>query len=129
MSDDLETIDRAFELALVDGDVDMLIDLLADDFTYVHGDAWTRGDPPMRVDDKATTIQAARDGTYEHRTTGGVTVELHGGVGIVEGSYHAGLRTSKRVVEFSVRYIRIYARKGDRWTLTTHRTVEGPIFD
>ncbi len=125
---ELETLDRAFETALVDGDITTLESLLADDFTYVHGDAWTRGEPPMRVDDKATVLQSARDGVYTHRTTASSTAEIHASTGIVEGSYDAGLKTKKGVVEFFVRYVRVYDRTDAGWSLVTHRTVQGPEF-
>ena len=52
--------ERQMESAVVRGDVRFLDRVCTSDFTFTHGDGWTTGGPPLRVENKAQWLAAVR---------------------------------------------------------------------
>ena len=73
------------EAAVVRGDVKYLAAILPDDFRFTHGDGWTSGGEPIRVDTKETWLAAVAKKPYLTRDLGPVAVELHGDIALTYG--------------------------------------------
>jgi len=50
-------LEKRIEDAVVRGDVAYVDSVLARDFSFVHGDAWTTGGKPLASDDKAAFLK------------------------------------------------------------------------
>ncbi len=68
----------AIEDALVKGDSAFLKQLIADDFSMVHGDIWIRGGPADHVDGKDDFLRYAATKHYTVRDDDHVRIEMHG---------------------------------------------------
>ena len=122
-------LERDIEAAVVRGDVAFLDNVCAPDFSFTHGDGWTTGGQPLRVDDKAQWLASVGKAPYLFRNLDSVRVELHGDVAITYGRYRARFKAGdpgRR--EFTVWFERVYARRDGSWRYLSHRTVDGPNY-
>jgi hypothetical protein len=121
--------EKEMEAAVVRGDVAFLDRACASDFSFTHGDGWTTGGPPLRVENKAQWLAAVGKAPYLFRDLDSVKVEMHGDVAITYGMYKARNKTSSPDRgAFTVWFERVYARRDGRWQYLSHRTVHGPTF-
>ena len=81
--------EKEMEAAVLRGDVKFLDRALSDDFLFTHGDAWTTGGAPLRLDTKQTWIAyvSQKPSPYIYRELDSVQVELHGDIAITYGRY------------------------------------------
>src|SRR6185369_7375525 len=86
--------ERDMEAAVVRGDVAYLSRILPADFTFTHGDGWTTGGAPIRVDTKASWLESVGKQPYLARDLDSVNVEMHGDVAITYGRYIAKNRNA-----------------------------------
>ncbi len=125
--------ERDLEAAVLQGDVKFLERALSDDFLFTHGDAWTTGGPPLRLDTKQSWIAyvSQKPSPYVYRELDSVKVELHGDIAITYGRYRyqpsasvsSGINSGRLYVWFE----RVYAKRNGQWQHLSHRTVRGPI--
>jgi hypothetical protein len=123
--------ERQIEEAVVRGDVAFFDAATSTDFSFVHGDGWTRGEQPLATDDKAAFLRRVANREYLVHDLDGVRVELHGDVAITYGRYvslfvppNRDSATPPRLM--SVWFQRVYAKRDGRWQFLSHRTVHGP---
>ena len=81
--------EKEMEAAVVRGDVKFLDRALSSDFIFTHGDGWTTGGAPLKVDTKASWLAyvAKLPAPYIYRELDHVQVELHGNVALTIGRY------------------------------------------
>jgi hypothetical protein len=121
--------ERTMEAAVVRGDVAFLDRICAPDFSFTHGDGWTTGKPPLRVEDRAQWLASVGKAPYLSRDLDSVQVEMHGDIAITYGRYVARNKAAAPGRgEFSVWFERVYARRSGQWQYVSHRTVHGPTF-
>jgi hypothetical protein len=121
--------EKEMEAAVVKGDVKYLATIIPDDFRFTHGDGWTSGGEPLRVDTKETWLASVAKQPYLNRDLGPVAVELHDDIAITYGRYKMHQKSSPIGVETSVWFERVYAKRNGRWMYLSHRTVHGPVRD
>ena len=127
---DVLAFEREMEAAVVRGDVAFLDRACSSDFTFTHGDGWTTGRSPLRVENKAQWLASVGKAPYLARDLDSVQVEIHGDVAITYGRYRARNKAGdagRR--EFTVWFERVYARRDGRWQFLSHRTVNGPAYE
>jgi hypothetical protein len=115
------------EAAVVRGDVGYLSRILAPDFTFTHGDGWTTGGAPIRVDTRASWLDAVAKQPYRSRDLDSVKVEMHGDIALTYGRYKMKQTSSPNAPDTSVWFERVYAKRNGRWMYVSHRTVHGPL--
>jgi hypothetical protein len=123
-------LERAIEDAVVRGDVRFVDAASAPIFTFTHGDGWTSGGPPIRVDSRADWLATVAKAPYASRVLDSVKTEVHGDVVITYGRYVARFKDAapgRR--QFTVWFERVYAKRDGRWQYLSHRTVDGPVYD
>jgi hypothetical protein len=119
-------LERTIAAALVRGDLAFIDGALAPDFVMVHGDGWTRGEPPALVDDRASFMKRVTDRLYAAHDYEVQAVEMHGDVAITYGRYVGHIPSSPPGRRwFYVWYQKVYAKRGERWQYLSHRTVDG----
>ena len=122
--------EREIEAAVVRGDVGFVDAASAPTFTFTHGDGWTTGGPPLRVDSRADWLATVAKAPYESRVLDSVKTEVHGDVVITYGRYVGRFKNAapgRR--QFTVWYQRVYAKRDGKWQYLSHRTVDGPIYE
>ena len=124
--------EKEMEAAVVRGDVAFLDRALSSDFIFTHGDGWTTGGAPLKVDTKATWLEYVRKQPlpYVYRELDSVQVELHGDIALTIGRYYYLPRTSSTAPTTSHLYVwfeRVYQKQNGRWVHLSHRTVKGPV--
>jgi ketosteroid isomerase-like protein len=119
--------EQAIEAAVVRGDVAFLDAACAKDFTFTHGDGWTTGGAPLRVENKEQWLASVGKAPYVNRDLDSVQVEEHGDIVITYGRYIARNKAGGRG-PFTVWFERVYARRDGRWQYVSHRTVHGPTY-
>ena len=122
---ELLAFERNMEVAVVKGDVKYLATIIPADFRFTHGDGWTNGGEPIRVDTKESWLASLEKQPYLNRDLGPVAVELHGDIAITYGRYKMHQKSSP-AAETSVWFERVYAKQNGRWMYLSHRTVHGP---
>ena len=102
--------DRRFE-AMRGRDWSELDAALADDLTYVHSTA--------RLESKAEHLAALRAGKphYLGIAPRDRRVRVRGDVGVVNGITEMHVERDGKENRFTVRYLAVYARAGDRWRM------------
>jgi ketosteroid isomerase-like protein len=120
------------EAAVVRGDVAFLDRALSKDFIFTHGDGWTSGGAPLKVDTKTTWLEYVKKQPlpYVYRELDSVQVELHGDIAITVGRYYYLPRTNNPAPTTSHLYVwfeRVYQKQNGRWQHLSHRTVKGPV--
>jgi hypothetical protein len=122
--------ERAIEDAVVRGDVRFVDAASAPTFTFTHGDGWTTGGAPIRVDRRADWLATVARAPYASRVLDSVKTEAHGDVVITYGRYVARFKNAEPGRrQFTVWFERVYAKRDGRWQYLSHRTVNGPIYD
>ena len=122
-------LEKRMEEAVLHADVAFLDGILAEDFTYTHGDGWTTGGEILGVDTREEWL-ASLAGRYSMREVDSQQVEIHGDVAITMGRLRA--RSGGPVAEqrsFSFWYVRVYAQREGEWKYLSHRTVHGPVYE
>jgi hypothetical protein len=123
--------ERQIEEAVVRGDAVFFDAATSPDFSFVHGDGWTRGDRPLATDDKAAFLRRVANREYLVHDLDGVRVELHGDIAITYGRYVSLFVPPNRAdaappALTSVWFERVYAKRDGKWQFLSHRTVHGP---
>lgn len=126
LTQQLMALNADIDAAVVRGDVAFLDHALAADFRFPHGDEWTSGGEPTLVDSKASWLASvkARRTPFIAREVGAQRVELHEDVALVTGKIH--VRSESPVAkwrDYTVWFLRTYAKRQNRWQLISHRTV------
>jgi hypothetical protein len=122
--------ERDMEAAVVRGDVAYLDRIIPADFSFTHGDGWTSGGAPIRVDDKTSWLAAVGKQPYLARDLDSVKVEAHGDIAITYGRYIAKNRNAAAGrSQFTVWFERVYAKRNGQWQYLSHRTVHGPTYE
>jgi hypothetical protein len=123
-------LERKIEDAVVRGDVAFVAGVLAGDFSFVHGDAWTTGGTPLASDDKAAFLKRVADKEYLVHDLDGVKTEVHGDIVITYGRYVSLFvpRSANAAPGHlnSIWFERVYAKRNGQWQFLSHRTVHGP---
>ena len=127
---DVLAFEREMEAAVVRGDVAFLDRICASDFSFTHGDGWTTGGPPLRVETRAQWLASVTKRPYLSRDLDQVQVELHGDIAITYGMYRArySAPADPKRADFTVWFERVYARRNGQWQYVSHRTVHGPTY-
>ena len=122
--------EKDMEAAVVRGDVKFLDRICASDFSFTHGDGWTSGGQPLRVENRAQWLASVSKKPYLSRDLGQVQVELHGDIAITYGMYRArySAPADPTRADFTVWFVRVYARRNGQWQYVSHRTVHGPTY-
>jgi hypothetical protein len=111
---------------VLDLDFETLDLIYSDSFIFTH----STGD----VETKSDWLATLRSGDkYTGRSVDQIEVELHDDVAVTQGRIHTMSDSSDpRWREYSIWYIRIYAREDGRWQLLSHRSIReetGPLSD
>ena len=118
--------EREVEAAIVRGDVEFMERACAPTFVFSHGDGWTTGGDPFRVDNRAQWMAVVKSAPYASRELDRVRVEMHGDVAITYGRYVGNIPSSPAGRQwFAVWYQKVYAKRDGRWLYLSHRTVDG----
>jgi hypothetical protein len=124
-------LEQQIEEAVVRGDVAFVDRSTSPDFTFVHGDGWTRGGQPLATDDKAAFLKRVAEQEYLVHDLDNVQTEVHGDVVITYGRYvslfvpkNRNPATIPRLS--SIWFERVYAKRNGQWLFLSHRTVHGP---
>src|SRR5882724_5321821 len=121
--------EKEMEAAVVRGDVAYLDRVIPADFNFTHGDGWTSGGAPLKVDDRMSWLTAVSKQPYLSRDLDSVKVEMHGDVAITYGRYIARNRNgAPDRSQFTVWFERVYAKRNGQWQYLSHRTVHGPSY-
>jgi len=121
--------EREVEAAIVRGDVEFMDRACAPTFTFTHGDGWTTGGQPLRVDNRAQWMAVVKSAPYASRELDSVRVEMHGDVAVTYGRYVARMKGGDpERQQFDLWFERVYAKRNGRWQYLSHRTVDGPHF-
>src|SRR5262245_27815447 len=86
-SEEVLAFERAIEAAVVRGDVAFVDAATAPTFTFTHGDGWTTGGAPLRVDTRADWVATVAKAPYASRVLDSVNTEVHGDIAITDGRY------------------------------------------
>jgi len=129
---DVLAFEKEMEAAVVRGDVKFLDRALTPDFIFTHGDGWTNGGAPLKVDTKATWLAyvAKQPPPYLYRELDHVQVELHGNVALTIGRYLYLPNSSNPQAAKEHLYVwfeRVYIKQNGEWKHASHRTVKGPV--
>ena len=123
---DVLALEQKIEDAIVRGDVAFVDRVTSADFSFVHGDGWTRGGQPTLVDDKASFMRRVADKSYAVHDYDVQSVEMHADVAITYGRYVGHIPSSPPGRQwFYVWYQKVYAKRDGRWLYVSHRTVDG----
>jgi hypothetical protein len=129
VSAEVLAFERAIEDAVVRGDVRFVDAASAPTFTFTHGDGWTTGSAPLRVDSRADWLATVAKAPYASRVLDSVKTEVHGDVVITYGRYVARFRNAEPGRrQFTVWFERVYAKRDGTWQYLSHRTVHGPDY-
>jgi ketosteroid isomerase-like protein len=128
---DVLAFERQMEAAVVRGDVKFLDRICASDFSFTHGDGWTTGGQPLRVENRAQWLASVSKRPYLSRNLDQVQVELHGDIAITYGMYRArySAPADPKRADFTVWFERVYTRRNGQWQYVSHRTVHGPTYN
>lgn len=127
---DVLAFERQMEAAVVRGDVKFLERALSPDFIFTHGDGWTSGGAPLKVDTKATWLAyvSKKPPPYFYRELDHVQVELHGNIALTIGRYlYLPQSNNPQPGHMYVWFERVYAKQNGEWKHLSHRTVKGPV--
>ena len=127
---DVLSFEREIEAAVVRGDVAFVDAASAPTFAFTHGDGWTTGGAPLRVDSRADWLATVARAPYASRELDSVKAEVHGDVVITYGRYVGRFKDAPPGrSEFTVWYQRVYAMRDGKWQYLSHRTVDGPVYE
>ena len=112
--------EREIEAAVVRGDVGFVDAASAPTFTFTHGDGWTTGGAPLRVDSRAEWLATVAKAPYASRVLDSVKTEVHGDVVITYGRYVGPLQGRRSRTSAVHRLVRASVRQ-------TQRTMAVPL--
>jgi hypothetical protein len=126
------TFEKQCDDAAVKGDVAFLTRALSPDFLMTHGDGWTSGGAPLKVDTKETWLAyvGKLPSPYIYRRLDSIQVELHGDIALTIGRYRYLPRPASAAPTTSHLYVwfeRVYVKRNGEWQFLSHRTVKGPV--
>ena len=130
ISAEVIAFEREIEAAVVRGDVGFVDRASAPTFAFTHGDGWTTGGQPLRVDSRADWLATVAKSPYASRVLDSVKTEVHGDIVITYGRYVGRFKDAapgRR--QFTVWYERVYAKRDGKWQYLSHRTVNGPVYE
>jgi ketosteroid isomerase-like protein len=114
---DVLALDRGFDHAILTSDIEFLSRVMSPDFKFTHGDGNSQS--------KSEIIDAVRAGRLRSKTrdVDEQAVEIHGDIALVSGRVHV-VRDNPDPArrDYSVWYIRVYAKRADGLQLISHRT-------
>ena len=118
-ADVLRADENRFE-AMRKADWNALDAALADDLTYVHSTA--------RLETKGEHIGNLRAGKPHYR---GIAprdrrARVHGSIGVVNGVSEMHVENAGKEQRFTVRYLAVYARSGERWRMIAWQSTRQP---
>ena len=118
-ADVLAADDARFQ-AMLRADWAALDAALADDLTYVHS--------TDRLESKAEHVANLRAGKPHYR---GIAprdrhVRVHDGVGVVNGVSEMRVERDGKEQRFTVRYLAVYVRAGERWRMIAWQSTRQP---
>jgi len=122
--------EKEMEAAVVRGDAKTLDRMLSPDFIFTHGDGWTTGGAPLKVDTKATWLAyvVKQPPPYLYRELDHVQVELHGDIAITVGRYlYLPQSNNPQPGHLYVWFERVYQKQNGEWKHLSHKTVKGPV--
>jgi hypothetical protein len=124
-------LEQKIEDAVVRGDVAFVSSVLASDFSFVHGDQWTKGGKPFAEDDRARFLKRVADREYLVHDLDAVKIEMHGDIAITYGRYVSLFVPPDRNAAppgklNSIWFERVYFKRNGQWQFLSHRTVHGP---
>jgi len=122
--------EKKMEAAVVQGDVKTLEPMLSSDFIFTHGDGWTTGGAPLKVDTKTSWLAyvAKQPPPYFYRELDHVQVELHGDIAITVGRYlYLPQSSNPQPGHLYVWFERVYQKQNGQWKHLSHKTVKGPV--
>jgi hypothetical protein len=124
-------LEHKIEEAVVRGDVAFVDSVIASDFSFVHGDGWTKGKKALAEDDRAAFLKRVADKEYLVHDLDSVKVEMHGDLAITYGRYVSLYMPKNRNTAEpgrlnSIWFERVYAKRNGKWQFLSHRTVHGP---
>lgn len=114
----VDIINRNIDDAVVKKDIGKLNQLYADDFVFTHGTGHVEGKSSWIKDVENPTKKFT---SREHDST---LVELHDNVAIVTGSLTITRSDAGKLVQYGIRYVRVFAIRNKTWQLISHRTVK-----
>jgi hypothetical protein len=130
---EVKDFEKACDDAAVRGDAACLKRALADDFVMTHGDGWTHGGMPIKVDTKQSWIEyiSKPPPPYVYRNLDSIQVEVHGDVAITIGRYKYVPRSNNpnaaaNQSHLYVWFERVYVKRNGEWQFLSHRTTNGP---
>jgi len=108
------------DASVVEKNIQLMKEIYAEDFVFTHGGG-------SRVDSKASWISLVQnpDVRFVSRTQDSTKVEMHGDVAIVTGQVDIALEYKQKKSEYTIRYVRVFARKANRWQLISHLSISG----
>lgn len=122
--DELLTLDRQWQEAVVAGDVKFIEKRTADDFVFTHGGG-------TMVDTKADWVGRTKQVPQRQlqRKASNQTVEIHGDIALVFGrlDVRATTKTDSPPVCYALEYVHLYARRKSHWMFLSHRTTQGVV--
>ena len=86
----------------------------ANDFVFSHGSG--------KVEGKAGWLVSAGKGLFLSRTHDSVKVELHKDVAVVKGKLSVAKTNKEKTDRYHLYYIRVYAKRDNRWQMISHNT-------
>ncbi len=122
--DELLSLDRQWQEAVVAGDVKFIEKRTADDFVFTHGGG-------TMVDNKADWVRRTKQvpqGQLQRKASN-QTVEIHGDIALVFGrlDVRAIIKTDLPPVCYALEYVHLYARRKGQWMFLSHRTTQGVV--
>lgn len=110
--------EKQIEAAVVAADISFLQKGYADDFRFKHGTG--------HIDSKATWLKDVEKnkGKFVSRTVDTAEAELHGEIGITQGT----ISVKRTDTTYTIHYVRVYRRNDNSWELFMHRTVQQENF-
>jgi hypothetical protein len=122
--------EKEMEAAVVRGDAKTLDRMLSPDFIFTHGDGWTSGGAPLKVDTKASWLAyvVKQPAPYLYRELDHVQVEIHGDIALTVGRYlYVPQSANPQPGHLYVWFERVYQKQNGEWKHLSHKTVKGPV--
>ena len=120
--DELLTLDRQWQEAVVGGDVKFIEKRTADDFVFTHGGG-------TMVDTKADWVRRTKQvpNRQLQRKASNQSVEIHGDIALVFGrlDVRALTQTDPNPICYALEYVHLYTRRKGQWMFLSHRTTQG----
>ncbi|MCW5911298.1 MAG: nuclear transport factor 2 family protein [Cyclobacteriaceae bacterium] len=106
--------EKQIETAVVNADIPFLQKTYADDFRFKHGTG--------HIDSKTSWLNDVEKnkGKFVSRNVDAAEAELHGDIGITQGT----ITVTRKDSSYTIHYVRVYRRAGNAWELFMHRTVQ-----